>query len=182
MIPPTSHRYLNQIATPMKTILVSALAAISMIATGVAGPIPLGTKVKLELVSIIKTDNNKLNPRMKIFAGAPSTLQIGKVYEFAMGAKGKLVGPSGVEIPYATDSIFTKLQLSYLKIPGVTNFYVDKKLSGKFNTSVFVEFGAAYQKNNKGKPIAITLTYLNTVALPKFSTQSINFVFESPSN
>ena len=166
----------------MKTILITALAAVSMTATGLAGPIPLGSKVKLELISITKTDNNKLNPRMKFFEGAPSTLQLGKVYEFSMGGSKGLTGPKGVDIPYATDSILTKLQLAYLKIPGVTNFYADKKLSGKFNTDVFVEFGAAYQKSGKGKPVAISLTYINTKTLPSFSTQTINYVFESPSN
>lgn len=164
----------------MKTILLGTLAAVSMIATGVAGPIPKNSKVKLELVSITKVDNSKVKPSMKIFKGAPGTLKVGKIYEFTMGGTGKLTGPGGVDIAYATDARLTALQLTHLKIPGVSNFYVDKKVGGTANVNAFVEFGAAFQKNNKGKPVAVTLTYIDAKVLPKFSTQSVTYVFEAP--
>ncbi len=162
----------------MKIILLSALAVVSMIATAAAGPIPKGTKVKLELVSVTKVDNNKVSSGMKIFKGAPATLKVGKVYEFKMGGNGKLTGPGGIDMAFATEAKLKQLQLTHLKIPGVTNFYVDKKVSGTANVNAFVEFGAAFQNNNKGKPVAITLTYIDAKVLPKFSTQSVTYVFE----
>lgn len=165
----------------MKTILISVLATASMIATGLAGAIPSNTKVKLELVSVTKTENNKVKPSLKVFKGVPSGLKVGGVYEFKMGGSGKLVGPKGIDIAFAKDSRLEALQLAHLKIPGATNFYVDKKTSGTANVNAFVEFGAAFQKNNKGKPVAITVTYLDIKVLPKLNTQSITYVFEAVS-
>lgn len=162
----------------MKTLLLSALAAVSMIATGVAGTIPKNSKIKLELVSVTKIDNGKIKPSMKFFKGTPSTLKVGKTYDFKMGGTGKLTGPGGVNIAHAKDSKLKALHLEYLKIAGVSNFYLDYKASGTGNQNVSVEFAAAFQANNKGKPVAVTLTYLDIKAYPKFSNQSITYVFE----
>ncbi|RYD22293.1 MAG: hypothetical protein EOP88_08635 [Verrucomicrobiaceae bacterium] len=162
----------------MKTLLLSALAAVSMIATGVAGTIPKNSKVKLELVSITKIDNGEIKPSMKPFKGAPTALKVGKTYDFKMGGKGKLTGPGGVNIANVTDSRLKALHLEYLKVAGVSNFYLDYKASGAGNKNIFVEFGAAFQANNKGKPVAVTLTYLDIKAYPNFSNKSITYVFE----
>ncbi|RYD36668.1 MAG: hypothetical protein EOP85_18130 [Verrucomicrobiaceae bacterium] len=164
----------------MKTILFGALAAVSMIASAIAGPIPKNTTVKLELVSITKIDNNKIKPGMKYVKNAPSTLKVGKVYSFKMGGTGKLTGPGGVNIAYATSKRLNGLNLNHLKIPGVSNFYLDYKGSSPVNASL--EFGAAFQNGNKGKPVAITLTYMDVKASPSsVSTKSVTYVFESVS-
>ena len=129
----------------MKTLLLSALAAVSMIATGAAGTIPKNSKVKLELVSVTKVDNGKIKPIMKFFKGAPSELKVGNTYDFKMGGTGKLTGPGGVDIANVTDKKLKALHLEYLKIAGVSNFYLDYKASGAGNKNVFIEFGAAFQ-------------------------------------
>ena len=162
----------------MKTLLISALAVVSMVTTGLAGAIPKNSKVKLELVSVTKIDNGKIKPSMKPFKGAPTALKVGKTYDFKMGGKSKLTGPGGVNIGHVTDCRLKALQLEYLKIAGVSNFYLDYKASGTGNQNVFVEFGAAFQYNNKGKPVAVTLTYLDIKAYPNYSTKSITYVFE----
>ncbi len=162
----------------MKIILLSALALASMIATGVAGTIPKGSKVKLELISVVNIDNDKVTTNMKPIKGVPSGLKVGKVYEFKMGGNGKLTGPKGINIGYATAGRLTQLNLSYLKIPGVSNYYLDYKASGTGNLNASIEFAAAFQDNNKGKPVAITLTYMDVKVLPKLDTKSVNLVFE----
>lgn len=162
----------------MKTLLLGALAAVSMVATVVAGPIPKNSKVKLELVSVTKVDNGKIKSGMKIFKGAPGKLKVGQVYDFKLGAKGALTGPGGINIGYATESRLDSLRLSHLKVPGVSNFYLDYKASGTGKVNAFIEFGAAFQDNNQGKPVAITLTYIDAKVLPKLDTKSVTFVFE----
>lgn len=162
----------------MKTLLLSALAAVSMIATGAAGTIPKNSKVKLELISITKIDNGKIKPAMKFFKGTPSSLKVGKTYDFKMGGSSKLTGPGGVTIANAKDSKLKALHLEYLKGTGVSSIYLDYKASGTGNQNVFVEFAAAFQANNQGKPVAVTLTYLDIKAYPNFSNQSITYVFE----
>lgn len=166
----------------MKNILLTSIAALTMIVTGIqaeAATIAKGTTFKLKLVSITKTENSQLKPKMKIFDGAPVGLKTGQVYQFKIDSKSKLTGPEGINIAYASERRFTALNLTYLQVPGAA-MYLDYKTSGTQNLNTFIEFAAAFQNGNSGKPVSLTLNYIDADVTPKFSAKQVVYVFEKP--
>lgn len=165
----------------MKNILLSSLAVIALTVTHahakIQGPFAANTKFQMKLHSVVKTEDSKLAPGLKIPQGVPTGFKKGNTYEFKIGSRGQLTGPNGVNIAYVSDAKLALLQLSYLKIPG-WSLYAEKKSSGTGNFNAFIEFGAIFRKNNRGQPVAVTLTYIQADIFPKLSTKSVTFVFE----
>ncbi len=182
---PVSRRFDHCITSPniiMKNILFATAAAIAMTAThvqAIEGPFKAGTTVKLELDSINKVENGKKKPSLKLFNGTPTGLQVGKTYEFKIGTNGQLTGPGGVNISYANDKRLKELFLTQYKLAGAVS-YADKKTSGVGGINAFIEFGSVFQKNNKGNPVAITLTYIQADLTPSLNTKMVIYVFEKP--
>lgn len=166
----------------MKTILLAACAAIAMTATSVQaktpGPFAAKTTFKLKLESIQKAENNQAKPGLKLFDGVPKGLVKGKTYEFKIGSDGQLIGPKGINIRYAEDDRLTALSLSYLKVANGI-FYAEKEASGFMDLNVSIEFAAAFRQNKKGKPVALSISYIDTKIIP-FNSKQVVFTFEKP--